>query len=367
MRPQVQLNSVTKVFVQPESGKSFCAVDHVDLVVQEGELVTLLGPSGCGKTTTLRMIAGFEYPTEGQVQIDGKDVSHIPPNHRNISMVFQSYALFPHLNIRENVEYGLRIQKCDAVQRKQKTDAVMELMQLQGLENRFPNQLSGGQQQRVALARAVVIEPAVLLFDEPLSNLDAKLRESMRMELRHLQKRLGIASLYVTHDQEEAMAISDRIVLMNQGKIAQIGTPQEIYENPQSTFVASFIGTTNLLSGKLTRWENEGCWVEIAGESVFLQSPGRIRPQLGEAVVVSVRPEQLRIVDHKPEDCRSFEALICERAYFGTHWEIQLQLKATGETLQVQLPVEQLQIWGADTPVWVYWEEQQGRVLLPQT
>ena len=226
----VVLKDVTKIFQQPDTGKDFVAVDHINLEIKDGEMVTLLGPSGCGKTTTLRMISGFEYPTSGNVFIGDRDVAKIPPNKRGISMVFQSYALFPHLNIWENIAYGLRVAKIPQDEIIRRTNDVVELMQLKGMEKRFPNQLSGGQQQRVALARAVVIEPSVLLFDEPLSNLDAKLRESMRDELRALQQRLGITSLYVTHDQSEAMAISDKVVIMKDGVICQQGTPQEIYE-----------------------------------------------------------------------------------------------------------------------------------------
>ena len=228
----VVLKDVTKIFQQPDTGKDFVAVDHINLEIKDGEMVTLLGPSGCGKTTTLRMISGFEYPTSGNVFIGDRDVAKIPPNKRGISMVFQSYALFPHLNIWENIAYGLRVAKIPQDEIIRRTNDVVELMQLKGMEKRFPNQLSGGQQQRVALARAVVIEPSVLLFDEPLSNLDAKLRESMRDELRALQQRLGITSLYVTHDQSEARAISAQGVIMKDGVICQQGTPQEISSSP---------------------------------------------------------------------------------------------------------------------------------------
>ena len=253
----VVLKEITKIFQQPDTGKDFVAVDHINLNIQDGEMVTLLGPSGCGKTTTLRMISGFEYPTSGSVFIGERDVAKIPPNKRGISMVFQSYALFPHLNIWENVAYGLKVAKVSQDEVVRRTNAVMELMQLTGMERRFPNQLSGGQQQRVALARAVVIEPSVLLFDEPLSNLDAKLRESMRDELRALQKRLGITSLYVTHDQSEAMAISDRVVIMKDGVICQQGTPTEIYEQPNSRFVANFIGKANFIDGTFRGMDGE--------------------------------------------------------------------------------------------------------------
>ena len=275
----VVLKEITKIFQQPDTGKDFVAVDHINLNIQDGEMVTLLGPSGCGKTTTLRMISGFEYPTSGSVFIGERDVAKIPPNKRGISMVFQSYALFPHLNIWENVAYGLKVAKVSQDEVVRRTNAVMELMQLTGMERRFPNQLSGGQQQRVALARAVVIEPSVLLFDEPLSNLDAKLRESMRDELRALQKRLGITSLYVTHDQSEAMAISDRIAVMNQGAIEQLDSPTEIYDNPHSRFVAGFIGEMNFL-------DEGGAVLAVRPEDIALRSASGA----GMARIESVMP-----------------------------------------------------------------------------
>ena len=244
----VVLKDVTKIFQQPDTGKDFVAVDHINLEIKDGEMVTLLGPSGCGKTTTLRMISGFEYPTSGNVFIGDRDVAKIPPNKRGISMVFQSYALFPHLNIWENIAYGLRVAKIPQDEIIRRTNDVVELMQLKGMEKRFPNQLSGGQQQRVALARAVVIEPSVLLFDEPLSNLDAKLRVQLRNELKKMQKDFGITTIYVTHDQEEALTLSDRIAVFNKGVIEQIGTPNEVYNHSQTEFVCNFIGDINRLN-----------------------------------------------------------------------------------------------------------------------
>ena len=273
----VVLKDVTKIFQQPDTGKDFVAVDHINLEIKDGEMVTLLGPSGCGKTTTLRMISGFEYPTSGNVFIGDRDVAKIPPNKRGISMVFQSYALFPHLNIWENIAYGLRVAKTPSGCRSSAAPmTLVELIQLKGMEKRFPNQLSGGQQQRVALARAVVIEPSVLLFDEPLSNLDAKLRESMRDELRALQQRLGITSLYVTHDQSEAMAISDKVVIMKDGVICQQGTPQEIYEQPASRFVANFIGKANFIDGIFKGRDGEAALVEIGGKTFSIPAPGKM-------------------------------------------------------------------------------------------
>ncbi len=208
------------------------AVDGISLDINQGDLVTLLGPSGCGKTTTLRMIAGFEFPTVGQILLDGKAINDLPPHRRDMSMVFQSYAIFPHLSVFENIAYGLNVQHKSREEIRNRVATVMELVELTGYENRQPNQLSGGQQQRVALARALVMEPKVLLMDEPLSNLDAKLREQMRSEIRRIQKRLGITSVYVTHDQVEAMTLSDQVVVMNQGKIEQAGTPTDVYRRP---------------------------------------------------------------------------------------------------------------------------------------
>ncbi|NMC79785.1 MAG: ABC transporter ATP-binding protein, partial [Chloroflexi bacterium] len=224
----LSLEQVTKVFEQGQN--EVRAVDDISLEVRGGEFLTLLGPSGCGKTTTLRLIAGFEFPTAGRIILDGKDMVNQPPNKRPMAMVFQSYALFPHLNVFDNVAYGLRLRRMRENEIREAVEIALHMMNLVDLEKRSPNQLSGGQQQRVALARAMVMKPKLLLFDEPLSNLDAKLRAQMRTEIRHLQQRLGITSIYVTHDQVEAMSLSDRIVVMNQGHIEQVGTPEEIYQ-----------------------------------------------------------------------------------------------------------------------------------------
>ncbi|MBI3454309.1 MAG: ABC transporter ATP-binding protein [Candidatus Rokubacteria bacterium] len=223
------------------------ALEDVTLTVPPGSLVTLLGPSGCGKTTTLRIVAGLEQPTSGRLFIGERDVTGLPPSARNVTMMFQSYALFPHLSVFENVAYGLRVQRRPAPEVRQRAEAALELVGLPGFGSRQPGQLSGGQQQRVALARAIVMEPEVLLFDEPLSNLDAKLRKRVRGELRQLQRRLGITSLYVTHDQAEALAMSDTVVVMNQGRVEQVGTPVELYRRPATRFVADFVGEANLL------------------------------------------------------------------------------------------------------------------------
>ena len=319
----VELRNITKVFQSPDTGKDFVAVNDVNLTINDGEMVTLLGPSGCGKTTTLRMVSGFEYPTSGSIYIGGRDVAKIPPNKRGISMVFQSYALFPHMNIWENIAYGLRVEKLPRNEIINRTNHVIDLMQLTGMEKRFPNQLSGGQQQRVALARAVVIEPSVLLFDEPLSNLDAKLRESMRDELRALQQRLGITSLYVTHDQSEAMAISDRIVIMKDGVICQQGTPSEIYEQPESRFVANFIGKANFIEGTLTEKTAAGAVVTVNGHPFAIPCPGKmVGLETGDACCLTVRPESFCLTAGEGP----LPGTVSRATYYGAKIEYEVML-----------------------------------------
>ncbi|MFZ1551370.1 MAG: ABC transporter ATP-binding protein, partial [Anaerolineae bacterium] len=259
------LENLVKTFTSRGGVGEVNAVDGVSLSIAQGDLVTLLGPSGCGKTTTLRLIAGFEFPNSGQILLDGAPINDLPPHQRGMSMVFQSYAIFPHLNVFENIAYGLDVQKRPRDEIKRRVARVLELVELTGLENRAPNQLSGGQQQRVALARALVMEPKVLLMDEPLSNLDAKLREQMRTEIRRIQKRLGITSVYVTHDQVEAMTLSDQIVVMNQGQIVQIGTPDEIYRRPRTRFVADVIGQANFIEGAVRQRRGDHLVIETLG------------------------------------------------------------------------------------------------------
>ena len=270
------------------------AVDAVSLDVRAGEFVTLLGPSGCGKTTTLRMIAGFVEPDSGEIRIGAADVTRLPPNNRDIGMVFQSYGLFPHMTVEDNVAYGLRMRRVPAAERRRRGEEALGLVQLPGLARRYPRQLSGGQQQRVALARAIVIRPSLLLLDEPLSNLDAKLREEMRWELRRLQRQLDITTVFVTHDQEEALAISDRIVVMNAGRIEQVGTPGAIYRQPRTLFVARFIGESNLWEGAVGRRQPDGVrFVTAAGLELLVEDTGGVAE--GERAVASVRPEAVAI------------------------------------------------------------------------
>jgi spermidine/putrescine ABC transporter ATP-binding subunit len=285
----VVLKNVCKAF-----GRTV-AVDNFDLEVEQGEFVALLGPSGCGKTTTLRIVAGFEHPDAGDVVIAGEVATDKPPYRRDVGIVFQSYALFPHMTVFENVAYGLRMRKIPRAEIAQRVKSALQLVHLEGLDDRHPHQLSGGQQQRVAVARAVVIRPSVLLFDEPLSNLDARLRQEMRRELRQLQRSLRIATIFVTHDQEEALSMADRVVVMNAGRIEQIGTPEEIYQTPTSEFVAAFIGECNFLQGEITAVE--------APAIVFSAKPGPsfrlpVRPDIrpGAHGTVAIRPEDLAIL-----------------------------------------------------------------------
>ena len=285
----VRLDHISKIYKDPKTGKDFYAVRDVSLDIEPGSFVTLLGPSGCGKTTTLRMIAGFESPDEGEIYLGGQPINELTPNKRDTAMVFQSYALFPHYNVYDNVAYGLELRKVPKAEAQQRIERILSLVELSGMESRMTNQLSGGQQQRVALARALVVEPSVLLFDEPLSNLDAKLRVSMRTEIRRIQQALGITAVYVTHDQSEAMSISDKIIIMHGGVIAQMGTPEEIYYHPQSEFVADFIGEANFLMGDIVSVQGDNCVLAIGNHRVTVDNPSGF--PVGKSCKVVLRPE----------------------------------------------------------------------------
>jgi len=314
------LEDVSKIFPQRGGHGDVRAVDHVSLTIEPGEFVTLLGPSGCGKTTTLRLISGFEMPTSGRILLDGKDISNRPPNKRDMAMVFQSYALFPHMTVFNNVAYGLRVQHAPRGDVRQRVERALELMGLAGLGDRRPNELSGGQQQRVALARSLVVEPRVLLFDEPLSNLDAKLRVQMRSEIRNLQRRLNITSVYVTHDQVEAMALSDRIVVMNNGKIEQMGSPEEIYRHPVSRFVADFIGRANFLEATVQAANGKEATVSLLGQTVTVSASAPLRA--GDRAIAVLRPEVLTI-----EQNPALEQVVIEQAmYLGSTVEYVVRL-----------------------------------------
>lgn len=289
---KVSIKNLSKIYAG-QKGKQVVAVNHVSLEINPGELVTLLGPSGCGKTTILRMVAGFEIPTHGDIYIGEDRVNSLTPDKRDTAMVFQSYALFPHLNIYDNIAYGLKIKKLPKEEIQKKVAAILELVGLTGMENRAPNQLSGGQQQRVALARALVMEPGVLLFDEPLSNLDAKLRVYMRNEIHKIQRQVGITSIYVTHDQSEAMSLSDRVIIMHAGNIEQIGTPQEIYMKPASEFVADFIGIANIVPTTVLESKVGEVKVKLFDHD-FTTNCDKELP-IGEGCKAVLRPEAIEI------------------------------------------------------------------------
>ena len=329
----VRVEGLSKRFRHRVKGDLW-AVREVSLAVAPGEFLTLLGPSGCGKTTTLRMIAGFESPDAGRVWIGDRDVTALMANQRDIGFVFQSYALFPHLTVFDNVAYGLRIRGVDRAETTRRVGEVLALVGLSRYETQQPHQLSGGEQQRVALARAIVIRPRVLLFDEPLSNLDAKLRVQMREEIRSLQKELSITAVYVTHDQEEAMAVSDRIAVMSQGVVVQEGRAEDLYHRPASAFVAQFIGRVNFLRGRVVERGAAGALVEVAGGR--LRVAGDVGPRAGEAARVAIRPEAVGIAPDGPGAADEIAGRVVARTFLGE--KVDYQVRAGDELLLVTCP-----------------------------
>lgn len=317
----ITLQNLTKEYISHDGGGNFLAVDTINVQINSGEFVTLLGPSGCGKTTTLRMIAGFESTTAGDILLNGERINELTPDKRDSAMVFQSYALFPHYTVFDNVAYGLTNKQMGKAEIKQKVEEMLSLVGLDGLGERFPNQLSGGQQQRVALARALVMEPAILLFDEPLSNLDAKLRIYMRKEIRKIQQRLGITSIYVTHDQAEAMSLSDKIIIMNKGKIEQVGSPLEIYQHPANHFVANFIGNANFIPCTVLAVKDDNhIQLEILGTVIEIEQikHGFVA---GDKVEAVVRPESVSL-----NDSSSIMASVISSTYMGVMQEYTLRI-----------------------------------------
>lgn len=287
-------------------------INDVNLKVQAGEFVTFLGPSGCGKTTLLRMIAGFYDIDEGEIILEGKRIDNVAPQKRGTPMVFQEYALFPHFNVFENIAYGLKIKQLNKAQIKEKVAKVMDLLNLQGMEKRFPNQMSGGQQQRVAIARALVNDSKLILLDEPLSNLDAKLRESVRVELRQIQRKLGLTMIYVTHDQQEALSMSDKIVVLQQGVVMEIGVPQSMYYQPKNSFVASFIGTTNFLAGQRSVVNGQSA-IKYLGQTIYCDEP----ECKDENLILSIRPESICLAKSAlPNNC-VIEAKVVDSSFLG--------------------------------------------------
>lgn len=291
MEKEIKLNikNLTKIFTSKNG--SVKAVNDVSLQIKEGELVCLLGPSGCGKTTILRMIAGFEIPSEGKIIMNNKDIAYLTPDKRGISMVFQNYALFPHMNVYENIAYGLKIQKRPKEEIKKRVKDILALMKMEEFAERVPSQMSGGQQQRVSLARALIMNSQVLLFDEPLSNLDAKLRIHMRDEIRKIQQKFGITSIYVTHDQAEAMALADKIIIMKNGLISQVGSPKEIYQKPNSEFVAKFIGRANIVDGEILEKTETSTTIVVLGSSYTVNE--KVDYNIGSKVKIVIRPESI--------------------------------------------------------------------------
>ena len=328
-RGEIRLIGLTKRFAE------VTAVDHIDLEVDPGEFFSLLGPSGCGKTTTLRMIAGFEQPSEGRILLDGTDVAYTPAHKRNVNTVFQNYALFPHLDVFDNVAFGLRRAKRPKNEVRQRAVQALELVQLGGLERRKPSQLSGGQQQRVALARALVLNPSVLLLDEPLGALDAKLRKTLQIELKTLQREVGITFIYVTHDQEEALTMSDRLAVMNGGKIEQVGAPQDVYEDPETLFVADFLGVSNLMDATAQGARDGRC--RVRADTFELAAGSGAIDLIGPAKIV-IRPERVEL---EPREAASgpnrLPGMVERLVYVGSAVQVIVRV-ATGEVLQVLVP-----------------------------
>jgi ABC-type Fe3+/spermidine/putrescine transport system ATPase subunit len=345
--PRLTLNGLTKAYGR------LTVVDDVNLTLEEGEFVSLLGPSGCGKTTTLRMIAGFVDPTGGSISVDGKVLSApgavVPPERRGMSMIFQSYAIWPNMTVEENVAFGLKLRKLSSSEVKQRVGEILEVVKLNTLAHRYPAELSGGQQQRVALARAIVVKPSVLLLDEPLSNLDANLREEMRFEIRRLHDEFRITTVYVTHDQGEAMATSDRIAVMNAGRIEQVDAPHLLYTRPRTRFVAGFVGRTNLLDARI-----EGRDLVLGGVNLGPAARAGVADGAAGDVLISLRPQAMTVLTAPPpagDDGLVLPATVKERTYLGEAWDYVVEPEGSGLRLRAAAPP--LEAHEIGTPVWL--------------
>jgi spermidine/putrescine transport system ATP-binding protein len=355
----ITLERVTKRF------GSFVAVDEMNLGIGRGEFFSLLGPSGCGKTTTLRMVAGFETPTTGRIILEGQDVSAVPPYRRNVNMVFQQYALFPHMNVFDNVAFGPRSRRVPAREVKSRVEAMLEIVHLTGFGKRKPAQLSGGQQQRVALARALVNYPSALLLDEPLGALDLKLRRAMQLELKRIQRDVGITFIYVTHDQEEALTMSDRVAVMNLGRVEQLATPEEIYDRPASEFVAGFIGLANLLPATVERADGREVTLKLpGGGSTGAGADGRSFGA-GESALLVLRPERLRISAAAPgeETKGRLQARVVDVVFQGPVVRFDLQTAEERELVVIMLAQDRPAGVETGSSVWVTWDPESAYVL----
>jgi spermidine/putrescine transport system ATP-binding protein len=354
--PAIELVGIAKRF-QSRRGV-VTAVERVDLTIGEGEFFSLLGPSGCGKTTTLRMIGGFEEPTEGQILLYGKDVVGVPANHRDVNMVFQSYALFPHMSVFDNVAFGLRRKSVGKQEIGSRVNQMLELVQLEGKSDRRPRELSGGQQQRVALARALVNRPRALLLDEPLAALDLKLRQAMQIELKRIQREVGITFIFVTHDQNEALTMSDRLVVMNAGRIEQLGSPREMYERPRTRFVAGFIGTSNLISGTVRELDGSTAVIDTSGDELLVAPDAvDVGAAVGQPLDVTVRPEKIVLSAEPPAPglCK-IRGRVAEVVYLGTSTQYAIRSAAGSDLLVfVQNAADSRDIAEREQDVWLSW------------
>jgi spermidine/putrescine transport system ATP-binding protein len=357
--PVITLEHVVKRF------GSYVAVEDANFAIERGEFFSLLGPSGCGKTTTLRMIAGFELPTSGRILLEGKDVSQVPPYRRNVNTVFQHYALFPHMTVADNVAFGPRSQKVGQQETARRVEALLSVVRLTQYADRKPAQLSGGQQQRVALARALANYPSALLLDEPLGALDLKLRQAMQIELKRIQREIGITFIYVTHDQEEALTMSDRIAVMNEGRVEQIGTPQEIYHSPSSVFVANFIGVANLVPVIVQHVDGGDATVVVAGSHRVRVPTGTQRLRPGSAATVMVRPERLRLTETAPLDGTGVPVTLQHAVFQGPVVRCSLRAADGTEIVAHVGPEQPLPPLKPGLGLWVGWDLQAARLLPP--
>ena len=357
MNNYLEIKNLTKIF-DIGSAKEVRALDGIDLSIAEGEFVTLLGPSGCGKTTALRLIAGFELPTDGEIYIGDENVAHLSPDKRDTAMVFQNYALFPHLTVYENIAYGLKVRGLPKEVVRNDVAMACQVVNMVGLEKRYPGELSGGQQQRVALARALVMKPKMLLFDEPLSNLDLKLRLQTRTEIKRVQQLLGMTVLYVTHDQSEALSMSDRVIIMNHGRIIQSGSPEEIYRNPVNSFVADFIGNANFISAAVEEIDGSRLTVRLGRKIIIIDHCGRDCFIEGEEVYLSIKPEAIVITD-EPTD---FTGTVDVKSFLGPYTEYRIEFEGSFINAFVSTTAEEGRIYRPGDKVNISFERRLFRV-----